>query len=169
MTLKQLIQITGKKSLSEQFIGPINDVLEKYQINTKLRVCHFLAQILHESGNLFYTEEIASGKAYENRADLGNTEPGDGIRFKGRGLIQITGRANYNKLSETFGIDFVQNPELLETPEWSVKSAGWFWNWKKLNLLADKDDITAITKRVNGGLNGIDNRLFWLEKCKSIL
>ena len=95
----------------------------------------FIAQIGHESGQLKYSEEIASGKAYEGRKDLGNTQQGDGVKFKGRGLIQITGRFNYIQLSKDLGEDFIKNPELLSTPKYAVQSACWFWNKNKLNDL----------------------------------
>jgi len=138
-------------------------------INTKLRICHFLAQILHESGSLQYVREIASGKAYEGRKDLGNTQPGDGVKFKGRGLIQITGRSNYIALGKALGLDLISHPELLETPLNAVKSAIWFWNTHNLNLLADKDDLKSITKRINGGLNGFSEREKFLNNAKKII
>ncbi len=87
----------------------------------------FIAQIAHESGELTYVQEIASGKAYEGRKDLGNTQPGDGIRYKGRGLIQLTGRANYEKYGQLMGLDLINNPELLEEPEFAALSAAYFW------------------------------------------
>jgi putative chitinase len=147
-----------------------------------MRQLCFLAQVGHESGGLFYTEELASGKAYEGRKDLGNTQKGDGVKFKGRGLIQITGRANYTKLGKFLGIDLPGNPTLLggknvtvctaEQLTNSALSAGWFWNSRNLNTLADKMNIQkdihdtanmnqfiAITKKINGGTNGLQDRL----------
>lgn len=140
--------------------------MEKHGIVTKLRRCHFLAQILHESGSLNYVREIASGKAYEGRKDLGNVQPGDGVRFRGRGLIQITGRANYTEVAKDFGIDCINKPELLEQPEYAVLTAVWFWNKRNLNKWADADDIFTITRRINGGLNGIDDRKKYFSNAK---
>lgn len=168
LAAEQLAKITGKKTL-DKFIDPLNDCFERYSINTPLRVCHFLAQVLHESGCFIFMKELASGKAYENRLDLGNIQEGDGILFKGRGLIQITGRANYAKISVDLKQDFLHNPELLEKLPWAVVSAGWFWNVRKLNACADIDDFKTITRRINGGLNGYEDRLMWLNKCKAII
>lgn len=150
------------------FIDPINQTLVKYSINTPLRASAFLAQVAHESGQLIYTKELASGKAYEGRQDLGNTEAGDGIKFKGRGLIQITGKFNYEALSKEFGIDFVSKPELLEGPLYATESAGWFWNLKGLNALADIGDFQGITRRINGGLNGYLSRLAFYARAKTV-
>ena len=157
--------------------------MEKYQINSPIRQLVFLAQIGHENGGLYYTEEIASGVAYEGRRDLGNTQSGDGKKFKGRGLIQITGRYNYTKLSEAFGVDLIANPKLLgglnvkkcteEQLKYAALSAGWFWNREKLNDIADLIDINKrlsagssnrnnfikITRKINGGENGLQDRL----------
>lgn len=159
ITLEQLSNISGvKKQKLKPIIGVLNETLKKYQINTKLRIIHFLAQVLHESGAFQYFTEFASGSAYEGRKDLGNTNIGDGVRFKGRGAIQITGRFNYNKLSKDLGYDFINDPKKLAELPWAILSSGWFWNLKKLNSYADKDDLIAVTKRVNGGTNGLDDR-----------
>lgn len=159
ITLDQLSKISGiKKSKLSPFIDILNDTLKKYQINTKLRVINFISQILHESGGFQFFTEFASGSAYEGRSDLGNTNPGDGVKFKGRGAIQITGRYNYTKLSKDLGYDFVSDPKKLAELPWAILSAGWFWNLAKLNPYADKDDLVAITKRINGGTNGLDSR-----------
>ena len=151
----------------KKYLTPINDTLKKYEINTPLRVAHFLAQLAHESGSLKYIREIADGTAYEGRKDLGNTELGDGPRFKGRGLIQLTGRANYKKYGDSINADLVSNPENLENPGLAADVAGWFWNEHKLNQLADKDDIGEITKKINGGTNGLEDRKNYLEKAKA--
>lgn len=169
ITLEQLTSITGKPELSARLLQSLNDTLIKYSINTPLRMCHFLAQVLHESGNLHYFQEIASGEAYENRKDLGNIYQGDGKLYKGRGLIQITGRANYTAISKDLKVDFVKWPNQLALEKWAVISAGWFWNKRKLNEHADRDDLAAITRRVNGGFNGYAERKNWLLKCKSII
>lgn len=121
----------------DKYLPYINKYADIYNVNTPDRMAAFLAQVGHESGQLKYAEEIASGAAYEGRKDLGNIQKGDGVRYKGRGLIQITGRANYTALSKDLGIDFVSNPKLLQDPEYAVLSAFWYWNKHKLNDLAD--------------------------------
>lgn len=153
----------------QKFLTPLNLTLDKYQINTPRRVAAFLAQLAHESGSLRYVREIASGEAYEGRKDLGNTEPGDGVKFRGRGLVQITGRANYEALSAALHYDFIKDPEALEKPGAAAMSAGWFWYLKDLNRYADIDAFTKITQRINGGLNGIDDRLKHWQRCKQAL
>lgn len=156
----------------DAFYTAIRDVLARYQMNTPLRIAHFLAQIAHESGCLRYTEEIASGDAYEGRKDLGNTQPGDGRLYKGRGLIQLTGRANYRQYGATCQRDFERRdaPGLVSTdPHLAVDVAGWFWSSRKLNELADADDLQTITRRINGGLNGFDQRAAFLLRAKWLL
>jgi putative chitinase len=166
ITSDQLHQIGASLDNSVKFVDLINDTLLQFEINTPLRVQHFLAQVMHESGAFHYLKELASGAAYEGRKDLGNIHEGDGIKFKGRGLIQITGRANYVSIGNDLHEDFIINPELLETPKYATLSAGWFWNKHGLNVLADADDIIHITKRINGGLNGIEDRENYLRKAK---
>lgn len=153
-------------------VSRIVQVMEQREINTPLRRVHFLAQIGHESGELRFREEIASGAAYENRADLGNTQPGDGRRFKGRGLIQLTGRANYSAYGRAIGreAEILANPDLIESdPLLCVDVAGWFWNRHKLNSYADADDLATITRRINGGLNGLEDRDRLLKRGKSLI
>jgi putative chitinase len=133
------------------------------QINTRLRIAAFLAQIGHESGSLVYSKELGGPSyfaKYDGRKDLGNTEPGDGAKFCGRGLIQVTGRANYLKASQAlFGDDrLLRKPDLLEVPDWAAKSAVWFWSTRNLNNLADGAQFTDLTKKINGGTNGLDDR-----------
>ena len=140
--------------------------LETYSIKTQLRFCHFFAQLAHESGNFRYMEEIASGAAYEGRKDLGNTQAGDGKRFKGRGPIQLTGRANYRKYGQQLGIDFENNPEIVATPSIGLMVACKFWSDNGLNTLADKDDVLTITRRINGGTNGLADRKAHLAKLR---
>lgn len=167
--LKQIMPYASQKN-RERYLMPLNKVMKKYEINTPLRKTHFLAQLAHESGSLRYSEEIASGEAYEGRADLGNTQPGDGKRFKGRGLIQLTGRANYSEYSKYIKIDLIENPEkLTEDADLAVDVAGWYWMKKKLNDLAENDDVRGITFRINGGYNGLDDRESHLKKAKAVL
>ncbi len=151
------------------FLGPLNRALAKHKIDNPLRKAAFLAQLAHESGELKYMEEIASGEAYEGRKSLGNTEPGDGKRFKGRGPIQLTGRANYRKAGEALGLDLENNPERVADPEVGCLVAGWFWETRGLNALADAGDFKQITKRVNGGYNGLAKREAFYDQAKIVL
>ncbi len=114
-------------------------------------------------------EEYDSGKEYEGRDDLGNTQPGDGVRFKGRGLMQLTGRDNYMKFSKAMNQDFIAQPQLVADIPWAIRVAGWFWDDKHLNEYADRDDLEEVTRRVNGGYNGLEERRGYLQKAKSVL
>lgn len=140
------------------------DAAKAAGITTPLRICHFMAQIFHESASFATTVEYASGAAYEGRKDLGNTRPGDGKRYRGRGLIQCTGRANYLAFTgwakATFpnAPDFEAQPERLADMPWAFISAVWFWQSKGLNAEADGNAIRAITRKINGGYNGLDDR-----------
>lgn len=159
-------------ALIDRFFRPLTVSMQRFGIGSPLRMAHFLAQIGHESGDLRYQEELADGRAYEGRGDLGNTEPGDGPRFKGRGLIQLTGRANYQRFSQAVGRDLVSgdNATMVATdPQLAVDVAGWFWNGHGLSPLADADDIEQITRRINGGLNGLDDRETHLARGKWFL
>lgn len=172
VTKEQMLKIVpGASGRIGKYLNYINGYADIFGINTPLRMCHYLAQILHESGELKYTCELASGKAYEGRKDLGNTEPGDGVRYKGRGLIQITGRKNYAAYtaSKYCKGDVVKNPELLEKPLGAVKSSMWYWMANDLNRLADKDNILRVTKRINGGTNGLAEREEYLRRAKEVL
>jgi len=166
--LKQIVPLASTKRL-ESFIKPLNDTMSRFDINTPLRIAAFIAQIAHESGSFVYVRELASGEAYEGRKDLGNTTVGDGVKYKGRGLIQITGRTNYASLSKFFGVDFVNNPILLEGEEYACLSAGWFWSGRSLNDLADKGDFLRITKKINGGTNGLKDRVDFYDRAKKVL
>jgi putative chitinase len=170
MTLDELKQIMPHAgSRADTFHPHLVATMDEFGIDTPLRQAAFLAQLAHESGSLRYVRELASGGAYEGRADLGNTEPGDGIRYKGRGLIQITGRSNYQAVSDALGIDALNHPEVLELPENATRSAGWFWASRRLNELADREDFKLITKRINGGYNGYQDRLAYYERAKQVL
>ena len=135
-------------------------------LENSLRLIHFLAQLAHESGNFHYMEEIASGAAYEGRKDLGNVNKGDGVRYKGRGPIQLTGRANYRRYGQQLGIDFENNPEIVALPSVGLLVACKFWSDNGLNVVADRDDVTTITRRINGGLNGFEDRKNKLSMIK---
>lgn len=143
--------------------------MEDYGVNTYLRVCHFIAQCAHESDSFRTLEEYASGQAYEGRRDLGNVRPGDGKRYKGRGMIQLTGRANYRAAGDRLNLDLENNPSLAKDPEVSVLTALDYWKTRNLNRWADRDDILKITKLINGGFNGIDDRKKYLARAKTVL
>lgn len=167
-----IIMTSAMAARIDTFFEAILATLNRYEINTPLRMAHFLAQIAHESGCLQYTEEIASGVAYNNRPDLGNTQPDDGPRFKGRGLIQLTGRINYRDYGKSCGRDFetTDPPTLVATDaNLAVDVAGWFWNARQLNALADQDDLREITRRINGGFNGLAERADFLARAKWLL
>lgn len=149
------------------------ETMDYYNINTPIRIAHFLAQVGHESCGLLYTEEIADGSAYEGRPALGNVKPGDGRKYKGRGFIQITGRNNYKDYSvHAFGDNtLLDSPQVLadRAYPYCVDSAGWFWAVRKLNLLADKNDFFKITRTINGGINGLEDRKRRYNKAMRIL
>lgn len=147
----------------------LNAAMAEGNINTPRRQAAFLAQLAHESGQLRYFEEIASGAAYEGRRDLGNTQPGDGVRFKGRGPIQLTGRSNYTAAGRALGLDLVNNPALAATPAVGFRIAQWFWNSRNLNSYADQGNFDAITYRVNGGYNGKAARDAYYARARSVL
>ena len=162
--LSKIFSIPAKRV--EPFVPWLKKYCREYKINTPTRLAAFLAQIAYESGCFRYTEEIASGAAYEGRLDLGNTQSGDGSRFKGRGLIQLTGRYNYTRLTEDTGIDFLSCPDLLSEPQYAVLSACWYWGKKDLNGVADSGNFLLLTKLINGGHNGYADRDYFHRKCK---
>ena len=153
----------------DKYLTLLNGAMPRYDINTPHRVASFLAQLLHESGGFMYVKEIASGAAYEGRKDLGNTEEGFGVKYKGRGLIQLTGFANYKEVGKDFAIDLINKPELLETPKWAVESACHFWKSHNLNAICEAHDVTKVTKIINGGRMGLAERQHYFEKAKEIL
>lgn len=174
ITGAQLLAIMPLAGARADVFAPIlADVMLFRQINTPARAAAFLAQVGHESGQLRYLREIwgptPAQTRYEGRADLGNTQPGDGKRFMGRGLIQITGRANYAACGAALGVDLVGQPELLEKPEYAAGSAAWFWLQNNLNRFADRGDFVGLTRAINGGTNGIvDRRALWV-RAKDVL
>lgn len=182
------------------FAPAISNILNQYQITTPLRLAHFLAQVIHESGSLNVTEEnlhysasllvkifphffptLDKALPYDNKPDMianyiyanrmgnGDTASGEGYKFRGRGLIQTTGKLNYKAVSMAVGVDFVEHPELLTQASYASLSVGYFWNSHGLNTLADHDDIKNITIRINGGTNGLAERTANLVRCKSVL
>ncbi|MBK5408010.1 glycoside hydrolase family 19 protein [Pseudomonas sp. TH34] len=180
ITLPQLIQVMpGARLRAGLFLASLNAATAAHQITTPKRIAAFLAHIGHESGELRYVRELGSDQ-YLSKYDtgtlaarLGNTPEadGDGQKYRGRGLIQITGRRNYLACSQAlFGDErLLQQPELLEQPQWACESAAWFWQSNGLNELADKDQFTTITRRINGGLNGLENRMQLWARAKAVL
>ena len=180
-------------------VGSLDMFAEKYGLNTPLRLAHFLAQTAHESGgfravveNLNYSaeslakvfpnyfkdvdpndyarqpEKIAN-RVYGGRMGNGEESTGDGFRYRGRGLIQLTGKNNYSAMAADMGVSVEECAEYLETPEGACESAAWFWNKNGLNALADSDDVVAVTKRINGGTIGLEDRQKHTEEFKQLL
>lgn len=166
------------------YYTPLTESMDEFDIDNRLRAAAFLAQIAHESGELRYSRELwgptEAQKRYSNRDDLGNTykaavmaaeQNGDntGHYYRGRGLIQITGYYNYVDATEALGVDFVVNPRLAELPEFSARIAAWFWKTHGCNTLADEQKFKTITRRINGGLNGYDDRLKYYNRALTVL
>lgn len=178
ITEQQLLQILPNAGRNAGvFASALNLAMDRYQINTRLRMAAFIAQVGHESGQFRYVRELG-GDQYLSKYDtgtlakrLGNTPEadGDGQKYRGRGLIQITGRANYEACGEALGLDLINNPQLLEQPQYAAMSAAWFWSTRGLNTLADKGDFVKITRRINGGLNGQAERQALYDKALKVL
>lgn len=172
MITREMIKAIAPNS-KEEIVVPLvkylNMYMPKYGVDNYLRICHFLAQAAHEAASFRTLEEYASGADYEGRKDLGNTQKGDGIRYKGRGIFQLTGRANYRTIGAKLGYDLENNPELAKTPEVSVLTALEYWRSRNLSQLADADNVELITRRINGGLNGFEDRKKYLERCKRVI
>ena len=198
ITEQQLLQILPNAGRQAGvFVPVLNTAMGKYGIVTRLRIAAFIAQVGHESGqltrlveNLNYSAEGLM-KTWPSRFDLvrataaarkperianivyagrmGNTEPGDGWKYRGRGLFQVTGRANYAACGEALGLDLINQPTLLEQPQYAAMSAAWFWSMKDLNTLADKGDFVKITRRINGGLNGQADRQGLYDKALKVM
>lgn len=175
MTPAQLQKIMPlARSRALLYVAPLNAAMAEFAINTPIRQAMFLAQIGHESGQLQYVKELASGAAYDTgrlAARLGNTPEadGDGQRYKGRGFIQITGTENYLLCLMALDVDALNHPELLETPEFACRSAAWFWWNNHLNVLADKGDFIGVTRRINGGTNGLEDRQALYDVARKVL
>ncbi len=174
MTPKQLALSTGARiDRATEWLAVIESAMREFGIDTRLRQAMFLAQIGHESGGMRYTAEIwgntAAQQSYEGRKNLGNTQVGDGFKYRGRGLIQTTGRYNYEATAKALGIDCVNNPDLLLEPENAARSAAWWWQSHNLNRFADADDCKGCTKVINGGYNGLDQRLALYAAAKAAL
>jgi predicted chitinase len=171
VTDDDLRQIMPKCPASKRadYLPFIQQAMTEFDITSYLRETAFLAQLAHESAELRFMEEIASGAAYEGRKDLGNTQPGDGKRYKGRGPIQLTGRANYTKYGVLLGLDLVNDPTIAATREVGFRIAAQFWKLNGLNELADQQQFKSITKRINGGYNGLDDRIMYYQRAKKVM
>lgn len=178
LTVETLIAIMPEaRRAAGLFVTPLNAAMAEFKIITPLRAAAFLAQIGHESGRLCYTRELGSSDYLDKydtgrlAARLGNTpqDDDDGQRYRGRGLIQITGRRNYELCGFGLGVDLIAQPELLEQPELACRSAAWFWHNENLNALADKHAFDIITHRINGGQNGREDRIALYQRALKVL
>jgi putative chitinase len=141
-------------------------------VNTPLRLAHFWAQMAHETGGFRWDEELGNEayfSKYDYRADLGNTEPGDGYRYRGRGIIQITGRFNYGRMQNKLGWELIEMPDLAKAAPVAIQIALTYWNDRNINDYADDDNLLLVTKRINGGTNGLTGRALYLQKAKKVL
>ncbi|RTY77170.1 glycoside hydrolase family 19 protein [Pseudomonas veronii] len=174
ITEQQLLQILPNAGRNAGvFVPALNTAMNRYGIVGSARAAAFIAQVGHESGQFRWLKELwgptAQQAGYEGRADLGNTVKGDGSKYRGRGLIQITGRANYAACGEALGLDLINQPEKLEQPQYAAMSAAWFWSTRGLNTLADAGDFVKITRRINGGINGLADRQALYDKALEVL
>ena len=167
---------TASKQIVYGLGSQLSAILATYGITTQLRICHFLAQAAHETAGfktlVEYGDATYFNKRYGSQTSVGkrlsNTQPGDGARFRGRGIFQCTGRSNYAFYGKKIGVDLIKNPELAADPINSIKIACEYWKAKGLNALADADNIEGITRKINGGLNGLTDRKAYLAKAKAI-
>ena len=164
-----LAAMPGLARQTAQAYLPHNDAaMREFEITNANRAWMWLAQVGHESLSLRYLEEIADGSAYEGRKDLGNTQPGDGKRYKGRGPIQITGRYNYTAAAGALKLDLVNRPQIAAEPQHAFRVSAWWWFANGLNGISDTGDVTAATRRINGGLNGLSDRQSRHARCKNL-
>ena len=174
MNSAELARATGARlDRATEHLPHIDAAMQEFEINTPARQAAFLAQVGHESGGLHWLVELwgptSSQARYEVRQDLGNDTPGDGYKFRGRGLIQITGRDNYTAAGLALGVDLLQSPELLGQSPLADRSAAWFWQAHDCNEMADAGEFERITRRINGGLNGYVERMALWENAKDVL
>jgi putative chitinase len=158
----------GKSTILKAVASVLMEHGPRHGVSTAREVCHFLAQAAHESDGFRTTQEYASGEAYEGRKDLGNTRPGDGRRYKGRGIFQLTGRFNYRQAGKALGLDLEANPRLAADPATSVLIALWYWRTRGLSKYANRDNIREITRRINGGFNGFADRVRYFRKAWAV-
>jgi predicted chitinase len=171
ITEKDLMAICPRldKDRAAIIAASLNPAMEWANIDTPERQAAFLSQCAHECDGFMTMREYASGREYEGREDLGNTEEGDGERYAGRGYIQITGRANYTQAAADLDLDLVNSPELAESPEGAAYVSAWYWNSRNLNRFADSGDFITLTRRINGGLNGLASRKIYWARAKEVL
>jgi predicted chitinase len=167
---RSLRHVVPGHSTSEykQLARDLGQAMHNFEITTRPRAARYIAQLAHESNGFRYREEIADGHAYEGRRDLGNTHPGDGPRYKGRTYIQITGRANYAAISRALGVDFTARPHLLAEPNYAAEGAAWWWTTHGCNQIADTGDFLALTRRINGGTNGLASRQAYHRRARRL-
>jgi len=171
----QRIMIYARASRVDELLPHFNAALPEARIDSPLRAAMWCAQLGHETASLRYLEELAGGVAYDPvvnpklAARLGNTQSGDGARYKGRGAIQLTGRANYAHASAALGLPLEELPELAALPENAFRIAAWFWTTHGLNLFADKGELEKCTRVINGGLNGLLERHKYYDRACEVL
>jgi len=159
----------GKTSIISGLAAAMPRVIEIAALGTTRRQAQFLAQLAHESDGFRTTVEYASGAAYEGRKDLGNNRPGDGKRYKGRGLIQLTGKANYFEFGSALDVDLVANPDTAARFPYAALTAALYWRKRAINADADADDVRNVTRKINGGYNGLAARQAYLKAAKRAL
>ena len=172
ITKKQLASIwgTNENSISDAVINDLNSCLNLFKINTQSRMRHFISQISHESGVWKWMKELASGDAYEGRRDIGNTQPGDGKKYKGAGFIQLTGRANYSSFSKYMNDSKIMNGVDYVSSKYPATSAGFWWHNNNMNALCDKNpSVEEVTRKVNGGYRGLEDRKKYYNRCLSVI
>jgi putative chitinase len=174
MTPRDLSEAAGARiDRATTFLPFLEDAMHEFSIDTPARQAAFLAQVGHESGGLHWLVELwgptDTQRRYETRYDLGNVAPGDGFKYRGRGLLQTTGRANYDKTGQALGMDLIAEPEKLGEPGPACRSAGWYWKSHGCNELADAGKFEQITRVINGGLNGYAERLGLWARAKTAL
>ena len=163
----------SRSDRAERFADPLTAAMEEFDISTPARQAPFLANVGHESGGLRWLVELwgptIAQQRYEGRRDLGNVQPGDGFKFRGRGLLQTTGRANYAVLSGHLGIDYLSDPDRLAQPVDASRSACYFWQSHNLNQYADVGDFLTVVKKINGGYNGLSERqMLWADAKQAL-
>lgn len=158
----------AKQNIIDGVAEYFNQYSKEYGVNTPLRIVHFLAQAAHETDKFKTLQEYASGSAYEGRRDLGNVKKGDGRRYKGRGIFQLTGRANYRTIGKVLDLDLESNPDSALNPKYSVLIALEYWKSRRINSNADIDDVVGVTKKINGGRNGLQDRINLLKRAKEL-
>lgn len=156
------------RATAESYLPHMEAAQREYNITSEMRSRMWLAQVGHESLSLRYMEEIADGSAYEGRSDLGNTQPGDGKKYKGRGPIQITGRYNYTQAGAALKLPLVDQPQIAAQPQHAFRVSAWWWQTHGLNEISDTGDVTAATRRINGGLNGLADRQSRYSRAQSL-